>query len=159
MSVTIKFDAAAAAMRLRNTIESAMGSKKVKDQIISDCNKYCPTSVDGCGDGVLRKSAQTHSFVSSDSDGSTLHIVYSTPYARALYYGVQMVDPITLIAGFLTPNGWRSRRDVRKIPHPEGTEYIYHTPGTGKLWCETARNAYGEDWELIIQNAFREALK
>ena len=36
-----------------------------------------------------------------------LHV--NVPYARMLYYGKVMVDPETGMAGFLTPNGWRSR--------------------------------------------------
>ena len=43
-----------------------------------------------------------------------LHV--NVPYARMLYYGQVMVDPETGMAGFLTPNGWRSRRGWPRWP-------------------------------------------
>lgn len=148
MSVTIKFDAAAAAMKIKGAAEKALNT--VKPQIVADCNEFCPKDA-----GILRQSAVTNSTV----DGDVLNIVYSAPYARMMYYGIIMVDPKTKAAGFLTENGWRSRKNIRKVKSDPPREFNYNTPGTGKLWCETARNAYGEDWELIIQNALREALK
>ncbi len=153
MPVKITFDTAATVARITGATEKAL--KTLKPQIVADCNEFCPKD-----DGTLRRSAETNSSVFDNGDVKTLNIVYSTPYARALYYGVLMVDPKTHKAGFLTKDGeWRSRKNIRKIPSPEGRKYTYHTPRTGKLWCETARNVYSDDWRLILQNALREGLK
>lgn len=151
MSVKITFDAASAAARIKGATEKAL--KTVKPQIVSDCNEFCPKD-----DGTLRQSAVTNSTVTDSGDGPVLTVTYSTPYARMLYYGVVMVDPKTNAAGFLTENGWRSRKNIRKVKSDPPREFKFSTPGTVKLWCEAARNAYGEDWDLIIQNALREAL-
>ncbi len=63
-------------------------------------------------------------------------ITYRGPYARNMYYGKVMVDPVTKAAGFLTEEGWRSRKGVRKIV--SNREYVYHggggNPARGKLW-------------------------
>lgn len=60
-------------------------------------------------------------------------ITYDTPYARNMYYGKVMVDPVTKAAGFLTKDGWRSRKGVKKIVSDR--EYNYHgAPKRGKLW-------------------------
>lgn len=42
-------------------------------------------------------------------------IVYPGPYARVLYNGEVMVDPVTRAAGFLTKDGWKSRKGVTKV--------------------------------------------
>ena len=153
MPVKVTFDTAAVAARITGAVGAAL--KAAKPQIIADCNEFCPKD-----DGTLRRSAETQSHVMEYFGETELRLVWSTPYARALYYGVLMVDPKTHKAGFLTKDGeWRSRKNIRKIPSPEGRKYTYHTPGTGKLWCETARNVYSDDWRLILQNALREGLK
>lgn len=60
-------------------------------------------------------------------------ITYATPYARAMYYGKLMVDPKTGKAGFLTADGWLSRKGITKIVSDR--EYEYHqAPKRGKLW-------------------------
>ena len=60
-------------------------------------------------------------------------ITYTMPYARNMYYGIVMVDPATGAAGFLTAEGWRSRKGIRKVA--SGREYNYHgAPKRGKLW-------------------------
>lgn len=156
MSVTIKFDAASAAAKIQGATERTL--KSMQKEIIDGCNEFCPER-----DGELKKSAVTHSNVVSDNSGSTLNIVYSTPYARAMYYGVQMVDPDTLAAGFLNKDKeWRSRRDIKKIPHPEKKEYEYSkekNEKAQKLWCEKAFQEYGEIWERMLNEKIREELK
>lgn len=60
-------------------------------------------------------------------------VTYNTPYSRNMYYGKVMVDPVTKAAGFMTSQGWRSRKGVRKVVSTR--EYQYHgAPKRGKLW-------------------------
>lgn len=70
--------------------------------------------------GVLKNTA----IISPDGT----EITYQTPYARNMYYGMVMVDPLTKKAGFLTADGWKSRKGVKKIV--SNREYKY---GNGKL--------------------------
>ena len=34
----------------------------------------------------------------------------------------------------------------------------YTTPGTGSAWVDKAKDAHGEEWQKVTQNAFTEAL-
>ena len=58
------------------------------------------------------------------------------PYARVMYYGEVMVDPVTGAAGFKDADGqWKSRRGVAKVP--SGREFNYDTtknPQAGPFW-------------------------
>lgn len=60
-------------------------------------------------------------------------VVYPGPYARNMYHGKVMVDPKTGAAGFLTANGWRSRKGIRKVVSTR--DYKYHgAPKRGAYW-------------------------
>lgn len=57
------------------------------------------------------------------------------PYARYQYYGEVMVDPDTGAAGFMTPNGWRSRRGVPKVRSGRQLQYDNSkNPQAGPFW-------------------------
>lgn len=57
------------------------------------------------------------------------------PYARYQYYGKVMVDPKTGSAGFLTPEGWRSRKGVSKVLTDRDLEYdTTKNPMAGPYW-------------------------
>ena len=79
--------------------------------------------------------------------GATIHLMMiqspvssplirvNTPYARMLYYGKVMVDPVTHAAGFLTENGWRSRRGVPKVVSNRDIQYDKSkNPRAGPFW-------------------------
>lgn len=75
-------------------------------------------------------------------------IIYNTPYARNMYYGKVMVDPVTGAAGFLTKDGWRSRKGVKKIVSDR--EYNYHgAPMRGKLWD---KRMWADKKRVIVNN-------
>lgn len=59
--------------------------------------------------------------VQSPTDEPFIHV--NVPYARMLYYGKVMVDPKTGAAGFLTRNGWRSRKGAVKVKTDKDLEY------------------------------------
>lgn len=42
-------------------------------------------------------------------------IVTDAPQGKYLFYGKKMIDPQTGVAGFMTPEGWRSRRGCTKV--------------------------------------------
>ena len=57
------------------------------------------------------------------------------PYARVMYHGVVMVDPKTGAAGFLTKDGWKSRRGVVKVPSDRTFNYDRtKNPQAGPFW-------------------------
>lgn len=59
--------------------------------------------------------------VQSPADEPFIHV--DQPYARMLYHGKVMVDPVTHAAGFLTSNGWRSRKGVPKVVSDRDIRY------------------------------------
>lgn len=145
MSVKVTIDKNAVAVRLSAANEKAL--KTLKGQVIADCNEFCPED-----QGVLIASSETQSYVMSYFGETELRLVWSTPYARYLYYGVLMVDS-------KTGSAW-ARKGDRKIL--TGTPLKYHDRNKSstpcKLWCEKARETYGDDWRLCYENALKGGL-
>ena len=75
--------------------------------------------------GTLKNSA----YVEGD------YLIYPTPYARMHWYGKKMIDPKLKAAGFLTKDGWRSRKGVKKVKTDEDLEYN-EAPIRGPFWIE-----------------------
>lgn len=76
------------------------------------------------------------------------YAIYRTPYARNMYYGIVMVDPVTKAAGFKTQDGWKSRKGVKKIPSDR--EYSYGNGNKrGKLWD---RRMWENEKDVITHN-------
>ena len=50
-------------------------------------------------------------------------IVIDTPYAKYIFYGKVMVDPKINAAGFMTPEGWRSRKGSVKVLTSRNLKY------------------------------------
>ena len=74
------------------------------------------------------------------------------PYARVMYYGKVMVDPQTGRAGFLTPNGWRSRRGVPKVVSSRDIEYdTTKNPQAGPYWDRRLMAAEGAQIAADLQ--------
>ncbi len=116
--------------------------KIVQPQIVSDCNKYAPDD-----QHILKRSAETHSRVLEAFGNTELRLVWSTPYARYLYYGVLMVDPKTRSA--------YAREGVRKVLTGKPLKY---SKG-GKLWCQKAKEKHIKDWTTIYENALKRGMQ
>ena len=62
-------------------------------------------------------------------------IEITAPYAAYQYYGVVMIDPKINAAGFMTPEGWRSRRGSRKVLTDRPLQYDRSkNPLAGPFW-------------------------
>lgn len=140
MPVKVSIDKNAVKMRIQGASGRAL--KEIMGQILSDCNEFCPQDLK-----VLRDSSESHSYVMSFFGETELRLVWSTPYARYLYYGILMVDSET-------GSSW-ARKGSTKIL----TDTPLHYANGCKLWCEKARETYNEDWRLIYQNAFKKNLR
>ena len=80
--------------------------------------------------------------VQSPVDEPFIHV--NVPYARMLYHGKVMVDPKTGAAGFLTSNGWRSRRGVDKVASGRDIQYDRSkNPRAGPFWDRRLAAAEG----------------
>lgn len=89
--------------------------------------------------------------VQSPVDEPFIHV--DAPYARMLYNGKVMVDPETHAAGFLTANGWRSRKGVPKVVSDRDIEYDKtKNPQAGPLWDRRLVAAEGEVMRQELQD-------
>lgn len=68
-------------------------------------------------------------------------IEYIQPYSAYQYYGEKYVDPMTGAAGFLTDEGWKSRKGVKKVPSGEPLQYQKNNPYATDHWDEKAAKA------------------
>lgn len=88
--------------------------------------------------------------VQNPADEPFIHV--NVPFARMLYYGKVMVDPVTHAAGFLTANGWRSRKGVPKVVSDRDIEYdTTKNPQAGPFWDRRLMAAEGAQMEAELQ--------
>lgn len=89
--------------------------------------------------------------VQSPTDEPFIHV--DAPQARTLYYGKIMVDPVTHAAGFLTPNGWRSRKGAPKVVSGRDIQYDQtKNPQAGPFWDRRMMAAEGDAMRQELQN-------
>ena len=89
--------------------------------------------------------------VQSPVDDPCIHV--DAPFARMLYHGKVMVDPKTKAAGFLTENGWRSRKNVKKVVSSRDIAYDKtKNPQAGPLWDRRLVAAEGAAMQQDLQN-------
>lgn len=118
MTIVANIDNAATMLKRRGLESNGRIQKMFTVRCAAEMDGYVPMR-----QGILKNTR----IINIDS------IIHNAPYARMMYYGKVMVDPITGKAGFLTPQGWRSRKGVRKIVSDR--EFNYHgAPKRGKLW-------------------------
>ena len=88
--------------------------------------------------------------VQSPVEKPLIHI--NQPYARMFYYGKVMVDPQTGAAGFLTANGWRSRKGVPKVVSSRDIQYDRtKNPRAGPFWDRRLAAAEGAQMAAELQ--------
>lgn len=79
------------------------------------------------------------------------------PYARYMYYGEVMVDPVTGAAGFKDADGqWKSRTEAPHVPKVRSGRPITYTkskhPLAGPLWDKRLMAAEGAQIAKEVQN-------
>ena len=75
------------------------------------------------------------------------------PYARVMYYGKIMVDPVTGAAGFKDKDGqWKSRKGVPKVESDRNFQYnTSKHPLAGPFWDRRMMDAEGKQIAREIQ--------
>lgn len=68
-------------------------------------------------------------------------IEYIQPYSAYQYYGEVYVDPATGAAGFMTGEGWKSRKGVKKVPSGRPLHYQKNNPYSTSEWDVAAEKA------------------
>lgn len=81
----------------------------------------------------------------AQTDINRPEIVINAPQAQYLYRGKKMIDPKINASGFLTPEGWRSRRGSVKVLTGENLKYNRSkNAAAGPLWDRALVAAEGE---------------
>lgn len=79
-------------------------------------------------------------------------IVTEAPQARYLFKGKVMIDPKINAAGFLTPEGWRSRKGSVKVLTERNLVYSKEkNPAAGPRWDRTLSAAEGPAMAADLQ--------
>lgn len=68
-------------------------------------------------------------------------IEYIQPGSAYVYFGEIYVDPVTGASGFLTDEGWLSRRGVQKVPSGRMMQYQKNNPYATDHWDIKAAEA------------------
>lgn len=81
------------------------------------------------------RTGVTYKVTVAQTDIRKPEIVTDTPYAKYLFYGKVMIDPQINAAGFLTPEGWRSRKGCVKVRTNRDLVYFRgKNPQAGPRW-------------------------
>lgn len=142
MSVNIKVSMDKQGILAKYSEANNKALKLLQGQVVSDCNKYAPED-----QHILKRSAETHSRVLESFGNTELRLVWSTPYARYLYYGYLMIDPETRSS--YAREGVRKLRTLRTLRYSKG----------GKLWCQRAKERHMKDWTTIYGNALKRGMQ
>lgn len=82
-------------------------------------------------------SGVTYKITVAQTDIRKPEIVTDTPYAKYLFRGKIMIDPQTGVAGFLTSEGWRSRKGCVKVRTNRDLDFArsrVKNPHAGPRW-------------------------
>ncbi len=98
------------------------------EQMLADSERFVPYS----GGSSQSAGQLRESGRVEKGESGEMYLVWDTVYALYQWFGV--------------------RKD--------GTHAVHHytTPGTGKLWVETAKHKYKDRWDQIAQKSFTEGL-
>ena len=84
------------------------------------------------------KTGATYKITVAQTDIRKPEIVTDVSYGQFLYRGKVMVDPRTGAAGFMTPEGWRSRKGCKKVATNRDLQYTRtKNPKAGPYWDRT----------------------
>ena len=98
-------------------------------------------------------SGATYKITVAQTDINKPEIVTNTPYARYIFFGKKMIDPKINASGFLTPEGWRSRRGSVKVLTAENLKYNKtKNPAAGPRWDRALVAAEGKALVADLQS-------
>lgn len=98
-------------------------------------------------------SGATYKITVAQTDINKPEIVTNTPYAKYLFCGKKMIDPKINASGFLTPEGWRSRRGSVKVLTADNLNYNKtKNPAAGPRWDRALVAAEGKALVADLQS-------
>lgn len=99
------------------------------------------------------RSGATYKITVVQTDIRKPEIVTDTPYAKYLFRGKVMIDPKLGVAGFMTPEGWRSRKGCVKVLTNRDLQYFKgKNPQAGPRWDRALSANEGKAMVADLQN-------
>lgn len=140
MSITVRFDVAEIMQRVDASNKAAIAemSMRVRD----DSNFYCPQDW-----GTLQDSSD----IASDFENGI--IIWDTPYAQYLYYGVLMVGE--------SGSAWAKLGEKKHVAMPEKKlDFGKHPNANAQMqWFHKAKDVYLNEWLTEYENVFRNEMR
>ena len=99
-------------------------------------------------------TGMTYKVTVAQTDISKPEIVTDTPYAKYLFHGKVMIDPQLGVAGFMTPEGWRSRANCTKVRTNRDLNFERSrtkNPKAGPRWDRALSANEGKAMEADLQ--------
>lgn len=98
------------------------------------------------------KTGMTYKVTVAQTDISKPEIVTDVPYGQYLYHGKAMADSRTGKAGFMTPEGWRTRKGSKKVATSRNLQYTRtKNPLAGPYWDRTLSANEGKAMAADLQ--------
>lgn len=98
------------------------------------------------------RTGATYKITVAQTNIAKPEIVTAVPYGKYLFYGKVMVDPKTGAAGFMTPEGWRSRKGSVKVLTGRDLKYTRtKNPKAGPHWDRTLSACEGRAMAADLQ--------
>lgn len=98
------------------------------------------------------RTGATYKITVAQTDIHKPEIVTDTPYAKMLFHGKVMIDPQINAAGFLTPEGWRSRKGCVKVRTNRDLVFFKgKNPQAGPRWDRALSAAEGKAMVADLQ--------
>lgn len=98
------------------------------------------------------RTGKTYKITVAQTNIAKPEIVTDVPYGKYLYYGKVMIDPKLGIAGFMTPEGWRSRKYSTKVLTDRNLQYTRtKNPQAGPYWDRTLSACEGRAMAADLQ--------
>lgn len=122
-------------------------------QVWKDVQGYMPHDV-----GTLKELTNT---INNSVHGEVYMYPPSSDYGHYQYKGIVYVDPVTKCAGFLTENGWKSRRKDKygkKVPSDPVRKLKYSNPDAEAEWGKVAIDNHSKEWVDLVERTILEQL-
>lgn len=98
------------------------------------------------------RTGATYKITVAQTNIANPEIVTDVPYGKYLYYGKVMIDPKLGVAGFMTPEGWRSRKKCVKVLTGRDLQYTRaKNPQAGPYWDRTLSACEGKAMAADLQ--------
>ncbi len=98
------------------------------------------------------RTGKTYKITVAQTNIAKPEIVTDVPYGKYLFYGKVMIDPKLGVAGFMTPEGWRSRKYSTKVLTGRDLQYTRtKNPQAGPHWDRTLSACEGKAMAADLQ--------